>query len=285
MTRFLIVISLVLFGLTAEAQSGRQHRPLYQIGGKYSPNGWHFGPGLTYMIPNASQRTDTRLLNTESGVDTLYSGTFDAAGKLGLYLEVGRQHFVKDPVFVHYFDFGLHWKQFRASENFNGRVNTGDSLLVSVNNQGSFSHGYLGIYGNANHITQLNDWSFLQFSLGANVDYRLIDRRTYEGPELLNTVEEAGPLQAQLHAKLGYGIRLESGVFIIPTIETPILNIYPFYDGKSTLPMFNTRYRPIILSVRILLFSYQKVGDCVGKGTEKRGDQLWGKKMRKKYGR
>lgn len=277
-----LIIAVFLSFANAEAQSGRQFRPLFQFGGKYSPNGWHFGPGMTLMIPNDSERSETRLSRTETEIDTLFSGRFNAGGKPGIYLEVGRQHFVEDPLFIHYFDGGLHYKMLRGTEDFNGRILNGDTLL-SVSNHGRFTHHYIGLYGNANHIVQLSDASFLQLSIGANVDYRVGEKRVYEGLEPLQTTEEAGPLQAQLHAKVAYGFRLESRVFIIPSVETPILNVYPFYDGKSTLPIFNSRYRPIIFSLRILILSFQPTGDCVGKGTEKRGDQLWGKDMRKRY--
>lgn len=276
----LLLLFTVLVSLTADAQRGRQLRPLYQLGGKWSPNGWHFGVGGTHMIPNAYERDETRLINAEQGVDTLYSGTFNVAGRIGLYLEVGRQHFFEDPIFVHYIDFGAHFKMLRGQEEFAGMVRDAASgALAPTTNNGTFSDSYAGLYFNANHIHQITDASFLQYTIGANADYRVIERRSFEG--IAPDQEFADPLQIQLHAKLGYGFRLESGVFLIPSIETPILNLSPFYDGKSTLPMFSTRYRPLIFSLRILLFSHQKVGDCVGKGTEKRGHHLWGKDMRR----
>lgn len=281
MRYFGLILCFLLVASSLTAQTGRQHRPLYQLGGKYSPNGWNFALGGTYMLPNASQRSETERFFPEQGSDTLFTGNFDAAGKLGLYLEVGRHHFVEDPKFVHYFDYGINFKMLRGSESFNGMVNNGDSL-VNVTNSGTFSNSFVSIHGNMNHIVQVSDRSFVQLSLGANVDYRVINNI---GPE--NAVgaiipqEFAGPLQAQLHGKIGYGFRLESGRFIIPSIETPILNVHPFYDGKSTLPYFSTRYRPIIFSIRFLFLSHQKAGDCVGKGTEKRGQHLWGKDMRK----
>ena len=282
MKRLALVCTLLFATLTVLAQSGRQHRPLYQLGGKYSPNGWNFALGGTYMFPNAMQRSDFQLLNTEQGTDTLYAGNFDASGRLGFYLEAGRHHFVEDPIFIHYFDYGIHVKQLRGSENFEGMTRVEDALVPTINN-GTFSHIYAGIYGNMNHISQLSDATFLQFSLGANAEYRVLNGMQFDGIVGGIPQEFADPLQVQVHGKIGYGIRLESGRFIIPSIETPILNVQPFYDGKSTLPMFSTRYRPIIFSIRFLFLSYQKVGDCVGKGTEKRGDQLWGKEMRKRY--
>lgn len=281
MRKLILLLGAVILTLAADAQRGRQLRPLYQLGGKWSPNGWHFGIGATQMLPNDFQRDDTRMFATEQGAEVLYSGNFTASGRTGLYLEVGRQHFFEDPIFVHYIDFGAHFKMLRGEEGYQGVVlNEASGALAPTDNTGTFSDSYAGLYFNANHIHQITDASFLQYTIGANAGYRVIERRTFEGIALPDQ-EFADPLQVQLHAKLGYGFRLESGVFLIPAIETPILNLSPFYDGKSTLPMFNTRYRPIIFSLRILLFSHQKVGDCVGKGTEKRGHHLWGKDMRR----
>jgi len=109
----------------------------------------------------------------------------------------------------------------------------------------------------------------------------VINRFEFEGVAGNIPVINANNLQGQLHAKVGFGFKPESGVMIIPSIETPILNIQPFEDGKSTLPYFNSRYRPIIISVRFLFFAQTKPEDCVGQGTEKRGTELWGKEMRK----
>ena len=278
--RNLILLFTVLISVASFAQSGRQNRPLYQLGSKYNGNGWHFAPGVTYMIPNTEENSQSLLVPGDQGTDSLYYGDFTAKGKLGAYLEFGGQHFVARPVLFHYFDYGVHFKLFRGSEDFEGRAMV-DSSMLNVSNQGNFSQGFVGGYFNINHIAQLSDNTFLQFSLGANVDYKVINRFEFEGVAGNIPVINANNLQGQLHAKVGFGFKPESGVMIIPSIETPILNIQPFEDGKSTLPYFNSRYRPIIISVRFLFFAQTKPEDCVGQGTEKRGTELWGKEMRK----
>ncbi len=283
--RLQLVISLLFLSCVALGQSGRQFRPLYQTGNKFKNTGWHFAPGVTYMFPAQANRSESRLMNIEGQTETLFDGDFGAGGRLGFYLEVGRQHFFEYPVFFHYIDYGLHFKQLRGSEVFDGSVFTQNGALP-ISNRGSFSDGFIGLYFNANHIFQISDRSFIQGSLGINADYRLFDNTQFEGVSEVFEQEFAAPFQGQLHAKIGFGFTPESGIMIIPSLETPILNVVPMYDGKSTLPYFNSRYRPVILSLRILFFSKNKAEDCVGSGanTPPRGHQLWGDDMQKHYG-
>lgn len=282
MHKAVLCLLLVLFGVTTVfAQSGRQKRPLYTFGNQFNTGGWHFAPGATFMLPAESNRFESRLINTGEQIDTLFAGNFDARGRLGFYLEFGKQRFFEHPLFVHYIDYGVHFKQLRGRESFSGLVQNEGAPLVAANN-GTFSDGFLGLYFNANHIVQTSDNAFVQLGLGLNAEYRLLTRRTFEGVAGALGQEFADPFQGQLHAKLGYGFRPEAGIFIIPTLETPILNIMPFYDGKSTLPYFNSRYRPIILTIRILFLGKNKAADCVGAGTEKRGHHLWDPEMERK---
>ncbi len=270
-----------LFALTGGwAQTERQHRPLYVIGNKYHNGGWHFAPGITFMAPAQAVRTETRSLAGNPEPTTLYKGQFDARGRLGFYLEVGKQYFYERPLLVHYLDFGLHFKQLRGAEQFTGEVLHEQSMLA-IENNGSFSDGFIGAYLNVNHIVQLTDHSFIQLGLGVNADYRLFEQRGFEGHRIHFNHEFAEPFQGQVHARVGFGFKPEQGLLIIPSLETPILNVVPLYDGKSTLPYFNSRYRPLILSVRFLFFGQNRAADCVGSGTEKRGHELWGNDMRK----
>ena len=52
------------------------------------------------------------------------------------------------------------------------------------------------------------------------------------------------------HLKLGYGMKFQNRLFIIPTLESPILNLKQ-WESKSTYGIMNSRYRPL-LQVRIL---------------------------------
>lgn len=279
--RYFVAFAFLLFAFGGWGQTGRQNRPLYQIGNHFGNTGWHIAPGITYAFPNQGSREGQRNINQEGNLVTAYDGVFDAGGRLGLYIEAGKHYFFDYPLLFHYVDFGIHIKQLRGTEEFNGMVLT-DQGMLPITNRGSFSDGYAGLYVNANRIVQLSDRTFLQPAIGVNADYRLFGNRRFEGVAEPFIQEFADPFQLQVHAKLGFGFAPENGVMIIPSLETPILNVVPMYDGKSTLPMFSTRYRPVILSVRILFLSRNKPSDCVGKDTQRRGHQLWGDEMRRR---
>lgn len=284
--------SLIIFGLLALlslpifGQSGRQHRPLYNLSDtRWLNKGWHFAPGATYVLPTKFNRHEERLvLNDDGQVDTLFSGNMSQKGKFGVYLEAGRHHLTDKVYLIHDIDYGLGFKWFRGQENFEGiMMNPIDSTSFQTANTGLFSEGYVSANFNVNNIIQISDKQFIMNSLGANVDYRLFNSNSYVGPTTGMNLASANTFVAQLHYRFGFGFKIRSGFYVVPSIETPILNIYTFDDGKSTLQYFNSRYRPLIFSVRILLLDKRKSQDCTGKGNGKTGHQLWDKKMGKKY--
>ena len=69
-------------------------------------------------------------------------------------------------------------------------------------------------------------------------------------------------LNFSIHLKIGYGIKFSKTLFIIPTIETPIINLKKWEQGQSTFGIFNSRYRPIILKVRFIWLKKLGKSDC-----------------------
>ena len=117
------------------------------------------------------------------------------------------------------------------------------------------------------------------------MDFRLFQSNTYAGPTTGMVQAFPGTFLAQLHYRFGFGFKVRSGLFIVPSIETPILTVVPFDDGKSTLQYFSSRYRPLLISIRIMLLDKRKSADCTGKGDGKTGHELWDKNMNRKYKR
>ena len=278
-----------LFGIfcfvLAFGQTGRQHKPLYDLGGgNYHNKGWFVGAGATYILATPGQK-DVLIHDEESaGPDTLLSGQYNSKGNFGLYIELGKFHFFEYHPIVDYVDYGIAYKSLKGSEELIGQELMG-STMQDIYQSGTFNDGFLGLFFNANHIHQISDKSFLQLGLGLNADYRILERSEYAGVSALSSYEVHTPLNIQGHAKVSFGYRAESGLFIVPSLETPIINAYPFENGKSTMGYFNSRYRPLILSVKFMFWKKRKPADCVGKPNGKRGEQLWGKDMRKKYKR
>ena len=274
-----ILLFICLFTM-ASAQSGRQLRPLYRLdGGKFQNVGWFIGPGATCTIPAKHDNQTTRTVAEGNDLDTLFTGEFDARGQIGAYLEAGRFHFFKNPIFIHYIDYGIHYKMSRGKEDFNGSMLLDKDTTFSLIS--SFNRHNAGVFFNAYHIHQLSDYTFLQAGLGVNLDYAVSEKLVAPEPRIHFMEQNANPVIGQLHAKIGFGYKAESGILLVPNIETPVLTVYPLDDGKSTLPMFSSRYRPIILSLRITWFSKTKVADCVGSNNNPSQADLWGRDMKK----
>ncbi|MFN8776177.1 MAG: hypothetical protein ACK5XV_05350 [Flavobacteriales bacterium] len=257
----ILIAALVwLFALPSSGQSGRQFRKLHYES-DFQSRGWFFAPGMTWMMPSATDRQNTRISNLEQANDTLYSGSFSAGGRPGLYLGIGRHKFVDGYYFINHIDFGGHFKMLRGIEEFSGLVKA-DSMLAETQNAGRFSESFAGLFFRVSNIAQLGSTTWIHNSFGLNAEYRVISRRSYDGLStgMAHSFPEA--FQGQLHYRIGLGWKADPGLYFLLSAETPILNLYPFYDGKSTLPYFSTRYRPVILTLNVMFLDRTKSKPC-----------------------
>lgn len=243
------------------AQRGTQLRPLYQEGTVYQNKGWFVAPGITYMLPEVRNQNLTMYTGVGDELDTLYSGDFKRAGKIGAYFEAGRHHFITNRKILHHIDYGVHFKMLRGKESFAG-ISAAGAGYVPVVNDAKFSESFVGAFFNASNVIQISNKHWIQNSIGVNVDYRIISRRISEGNPYANTWMFPDPLLAQLHYKIGFGWKPEPGIFIMPMLETPILTAYPWDGLKSTLPYFSGRSRPIILTLRIQWLNKRPSREC-----------------------
>jgi len=264
------VISVLVLSLSLNAQ--RQHKPLYNLSDPGMKNsGWHFSPGLTYMLPSKFSQTVTN--ESQPG----FEDNLTARGRLGFYAEVGRHHLFDQFYFLNHLDYGLAWKKLLGRES---RLIDCDEC-DAIERTAIFKEHFASAYINFSNIYQISDYNFIQNGIGINADYALIRNQEITPENAVFPDVKPQEFQLQLHYKLGFGMKAEKGVFIIPSIEVPILNIVPFEDFKSTLPYFGSRYRPLIFSVKFMFLSERKPEDCKGLGSGKNGHNLWGKKRKR----
>lgn len=259
----LMLLSLQLFG-QREYMSQYQYQDLFPVHKKFMPSGWFFSPGITYQLIRFQDPEVDRFENN----DTLITSIEDPRGKLGLYLDVGRYHITDKSLLLEYIDYGIHVKQFRGAEQYTGMIYnkpiTEEQEPSDIyEGEGHFTQWYGGAFFNANHVWQISDYRFIQNSLGVNVDFRFANNHGYENPNPLMDQHALGqPFMAQLHYKLAYGFKVNQQVFVIPALETPILTALPWSNGRSTYGFFSSRFRPLILSVRILFLRERGKRDC-----------------------
>ena len=269
--KYQILFLVSIISLSASAQ--KQMKPLYNLNDPgMKRSGWYFSPGITYMIPSKGK---TEIQTEVDGV----SEELSAAGRVGLYAEVGRNHLFDQFYFLNLLDYGIAYKKLTGKQESQFICETCD---VDGQVESLFKDNFASVYVNFSNIWQISDYSFIQNGLGFNGDYRFLlnDEITPDNPEE-NFPNSPSALQLQLHYKFSFGMKAEKGTFLVPSIEIPLLNIVPWDNGRSTLRYFDSGYRPIIFSLKFMFLSKRKPGDCKGTGSGTTGYNLWGKKRKR----
>ena len=244
----IVIISLLLLTFnTVNAQVKRQNQDLIEYS-RWRNSGWHIAPGLTFMAPFKPKADDAPDVNPN--------------GRLAIYLEAGRWHlFPGGGNIFNYYDYSLAYKRLSGAEEFQDY-------------KGIFKQNYLLGNFNINNVIQLTDYTFIQNSLGVNLDWKFAEK--YEN-SFSSYNRNTQKLLFSLHYKLGFGIKATQKLFIIPTLETPILNVKQWENARSDYGIFSSRYRPVIFTVRFAWLIKPNKNACPpvpGGGKKKDGPSL-----------
>ena len=230
----IVLISTSVFGQFHK----KKNRPLVELDGTYKMHHFYISPGLTFMLPNEMER-----------LGGIRNDSINPRGRLAYLIELGGYKiFNGGGNIFNYMDYGLSYKKLSGSE-----------IIKPTDTKSIFKKRFLSFNYNINNIYQLNDTKFIQSSIGANLDFMLFEKQPDPS---LTYLYRSNRLLLSFHLKLGYGMKFQNRLFIIPTLETPILNIKQWENGKSTYGIFNSRYRPLLLKARILWLKRPKRGDC-----------------------
>lgn len=212
----------------------------FRLGGLYA------GLGVTKLFPMSSGSGESTLN------DTTYSFEADPKGKFGLYVEAGWFHSFQNPSIFHYMDFGLAYKQFKGEETVNGGYTAQPDVSQSFAALHEFSEQIVSASFNLTNHRHFSRYGFITNSLGVNIDYTLSRKaeQQLDFPGYVSTFHE--DYFAQLHYRLGVGWKASPTVLVIPSVELPFLNVYPFDSGKSSLEFYSSRHYPVIFSVRVM---------------------------------
>ena len=248
------LIPSVIFG------QNRKWKSLFPVDDtNYKLSGWLVGAGATYTfsLPKNTEKV------YQLGIDTLLTANFAATGNPGFLVEVGRFTMTYSKL-VPYLDYGILFKLIRGTQDYTGYLTESDNkdtLLISQSSA-SFSNYYVSAFFNANNAIRVSEYGFIQNSLGLNIDYMVIETLKGTAPMFPGSKSTSEVFLAQLHYKLGYGFRLDKKHYLTFTLETPILTAYPWDDGKSTIAIFDSRYRPVLFSVRLMFLNTNSRPDC-----------------------
>jgi hypothetical protein len=274
--RFSLILVCLVSSIAGQCQQ-RQWLPLYASGGAHHMRGWFVAPGVTYMLPTRFNFTNKISESAEGAL----AATYDPGGRFAPYLGVGRFHLLENMIFPQRFEYGLAYKRLSGFENMTLRVlDVDNNVMGESGSTNSFKDNFLVAHAAMSQYMRVGQNSYFIHTLGLNFDWMFIGKReaAFGSPGVSDT---APFLVFQGFYRLGYGYKLESGVFLEPSIETPILNILPFESGRSTLGYFSSRYRPLIFTLRFYWQDKRQAADCVGAGGKPSDNSLWDPKMKK----
>lgn len=199
----------------------------------YRPIGWHVDLGLTYMAGNNANDEGQEYTLTPTGLP-------------GYYLEGGMEHlFKKRQPFLHYFDWGIGVKHFGGQEKYE---------LDPVKERGSFNFGSAFARAGIHNVWQYTKWNFIDQSIGFNLDYRIYGGKDKQAEgDYLSPLpsNNQSKLVAQLYYAFGLGFKLKDGLFLVPSVQTPILTLFQFNDFNPSHTWFNSRYQPLIFTIKM----------------------------------
>lgn len=253
--KFLVVTLGLLFSISALAQKlpkkqayQRHYNEIFPKSPQFKSSGWLLAPGATYMLTRFVPRTET-LSETAS---TSTEAKFSPLGKPGIYAEGGRYQMLRYNPFFKYLDYGLSYTMMRGREKAEATITSlpAEALISSESATANFGYHYAQAFVNFNHNWRLGRYQAIQHSLGVNAGYAVmanLSGNTVAGA----TVNSPGRWLGQAHYKLGYVVKMRGNWLLIPTLETPISNFLPFEPLRSAMPFATSRYRPIILSIRL----------------------------------
>lgn len=213
--------------------------PLYKWSGNYSKHGIQLSFGPTYMFTRIANPSQTIAGN---------KFTYDPSGRVGGFLEVGMVHIAKkrNPV-IHYYDWGLGYKQFLGVEH--EKIDIGSGFQAT----GKFSLGYVSGRFDAHNVAQISRFNFIDNGLGFNIDYRVVSQSSYPGAMSVTQQYYSPKLAAQLNYDFGFGIKINDGFFMIPGFNIPFLGVYEWnHGGNPTIQWFSSRYQPILFKLKLV---------------------------------
>lgn len=217
-------------------------RHIFPIVPEFKQSGFYIAPGFTYMYPGSNHKDS---INNDQQIPY----ETNPEGSLRFMLQLGYFRTFKEPFFWDFLEAGLSYKILRGEEEYHGDFS---GFHESFDDKSTFEDQFAGVFFRATKVSQFSNYLFVTNSIGINGDYLINENRKINGN--FHNTENIGPESPiiQAHYQLGFGIKASKRILVIPTIETPILNILPFDNGKSTLEYFHSRYRPILFTIKIM---------------------------------
>jgi hypothetical protein len=209
----------------------------------FRQGGWLFDAGMTGtfgVYPSPISTTDTVI-------------SLPSQLRPGISLEVGRYfNFKGKKPIIRFVDYSagykLLWNAEKEVREFNGS-------RISETFRNNLAH-YVHANVNITNIWDINNYLFLQNTIGINVDYRFLENESSD-------ISTSSPpnFVAQAHYRLGFGIMIDTDIALIPYVEVPLYNLAPDQKHFAQLDYFQQSFQTVIVGARLMLFRFGQK-DC-----------------------
>lgn len=235
------VLFCLLVSVMAQAQMKHAFADLFQQTPGWPKSGWLAGIGASYTLP-PNKAMDI----------TLRSG---AAGQLktfsfpGIYAELGRWHLVPSGIIFNNLDYSVAYKELNYRQDFSGMMGS-----TAVVDKAKLNEQNVSVNFNLNSVIQLSSIDWIMPSIGIHGDYRFGGSSTYSmDSTVFNYTIPSEKLNVQLHAKLAYGLKLTTELFIVPSLEIGLWRLNDLNNLRIPKTVFNSNYTPVIFCIKFLL--------------------------------
>ncbi|NNC83933.1 MAG: hypothetical protein HKN79_10175 [Flavobacteriales bacterium] len=245
------VLLIALCCLIDIQAQNRSQELLFTAGPNYRSSGWLIGLGVSTMW--GQQDHEIEFLAIPDSPDAgSYLGTFPPKGRIGLHAEFG-MFWLTENSFFDYVDATVSYKQHLGTEEFTAlkQPNSLDTLPDMLAGQGEFTQDMVALNVNLNKAFPFKTHWYGLAGIGADIEYRIINSASYDiSYPGLNMLPPDESLYAHFHVKAGVGYKTSARSWLSLTAETPIENIVPFNGIESRKTVFNSKYRPVLITLR-----------------------------------
>lgn len=248
----LILLGLFLSQLAVnQAQVNRKTFPLSR---EFKKSGFSISPLATVSFGN---KGDQSLFTNDTGFEWEHAevgrGTWNAGVELG-WFKTFEDYQVWD-----YVEAAISYRRFSGVhylEETNVRVPAGQVLLPYKEYENSWRYETITAAVRLINIAFQKPNSFLTWGVGVNYDYLIANRFDSEYPQRFLTNNET-PFNkkhaVRAHFQLGYGLKMSKHLFLIPTLETPLITILPTSTFNPAIQFMDVNYQPLIIGLKFMI--------------------------------
>ena len=230
------------------------NRNTFPLSREFKKSGFSISPLATVSFGNKS---DLKLFENETGFQWEHvevgRGTWNGGIELG-WFKTFEGYQVGD-----YFEGALSYRRFSGVhylEETNVEVPTGSTLLAFKEYENAWRFETITAAVRLIDIAFQKPNSFFTWGVGVNYDYVIANRSGTDYPidflsDKNNPFDNKHAFRA--HFQVGYGFKMSKHLFLVPTVETPLLTVLPTSTLNPSIQFLDVNYQPIIIGIKFMI--------------------------------